>query len=67
MPRPAAVLAVLSLALVPLAGCGGGEVAYTEVTSAPVALPIPSDPGTTTASDTSTTTRGGNGVKKTRR
>jgi hypothetical protein len=50
MSRLAAVLLTLS-ALGLLTGCGGGEVAYTEVKSDPPTLPIPHDQGT--AADTS--------------
>ena len=44
MRVPALVVVLISALLV--AGCGGGEVAYTEVKSAPPSLPIPQDQGT---------------------
>ena len=51
----ARLVIVLALALViPIAGCGGADVAYTEVTSAPEGLPIPDggvETGTGAASD----------------
>ena len=51
----AALVAVLALA-----GCGGPEIAYTEVTSPPEALPIPDDVGTADAAadDLETDTEG---------
>ena len=40
--RRALALAVLAL----VAGCGGSDVAYTEVESSPAPLPLPKDQGT---------------------
>jgi hypothetical protein len=60
MLRLVPLLALLAV----LAGCGGDDVAYTEVKSDPATLPIPQDQGT--AADTSAGPTGTDGVTTTK-
>jgi hypothetical protein len=61
MSRLVAVLPLLLLFAL-LAGCGGSDIAYTEVKSDPATLPIPQDQGSAAAASSTAGPTGADGV-----